>query len=97
MPLTKAWLTALGSPSFYTAFTIDCPCYVVAANRFFGTVATSLGMYGGIFDIDHAEVGMFIGTTPTTSHALGLGGPFTAKRRRDARARWATCKCEPAA
>lgn len=86
-PLTKAWLNAVGSPSFYTAFTIDCPCYVVAANRFFGTVCTPLGMYGGVFDVDNAEVAMFIGTNPTTSHGLGLGGPFPAKRLRVARAR----------
>ncbi|MFN8624493.1 MAG: molybdopterin-dependent oxidoreductase [Candidatus Binatia bacterium] len=85
MPLTKAWLNAVGSPSYYTAFTIDCPSYVVAANWIFGTVRTPLGMYAGVFDIDNAEVGMFIGTNPIASHGLGLGGPFPGKRLRDAR------------
>ena len=85
MPLTKTWLNAVGSPSFYTAFTIDCPSYVVAANWLFGTVCTPLGMYAGVFDVDNAEVGMFIGTNPITSHGLGLGGPFPGKRLRDAR------------
>lgn len=87
IPMTKVWFSALGSPNYYSAFTIDCPCYVVAAHRVFGTLSPPIDVYGGFSDLERAEVGMFIGNNPITSHSWGLGGPFPAKRLRDARAR----------
>jgi len=85
--LTSAWLQALGSPNQYTALTVDCPGYIVAAHRFFGTAAVPFPIYGAVFDIEHADVAMFIGTNPLASHGTALYGPFPAKRIRDARRR----------
>jgi anaerobic selenocysteine-containing dehydrogenase len=85
--LTSAWLQALGSPSMYTALTVDCPCYVVAAHRFFGTAAVPFPIYGGVFDLEHADVAMFIGTNPVASHGTALYGPLPARRLSDARKR----------
>lgn len=85
--MAKAWLDALGSPSFYTPLTVDKPGIIVAAQRFFGSPATPLGMYAGVFDLDHAEVAMFIGTNPLVSHGVAMPYSYPAKRLRDAQAR----------
>lgn len=85
--LAKAWLDALGSPSFYTPLTVDKPGIIVAAQRFFGSAITPLGMYGGVFDLDHAAVAMFVGTNPVISHGVGIPYSYPAKRLRDAQAR----------
>ncbi|MBP1684921.1 MAG: hypothetical protein H6Q33_1064 [Deltaproteobacteria bacterium] len=85
--MAKAWLDALGSPSLYTPLTVDKPGIIVAAQRFFGSAATPLGTYAGVFDMDHAEVALFIGTNPLVSHGVGMPNSYPAKRLRDARSR----------
>ncbi|MBP1684922.1 MAG: hypothetical protein H6Q33_1065 [Deltaproteobacteria bacterium] len=85
--LTSTWLQAVGSPNVFTALTVDCPGYIVAAHRFFGTAAIPFPIYGPVFDLEHADVAMFIGTNPLASHGTALYGPFPAKRIADARRR----------
>lgn len=85
--LAKAWLDALGSSSFYTPLTVDKPGIIVAAQRFFGSAITPLGMYGGVFDLDHAAVAMFIGTNPVVSHGVGIPYSYPAKRLHEAQGR----------
>lgn len=85
--MAKAWMAALGSPSFYTPLTVDKPGIIVAAQRFFGSAATPLGTYAGVFDMDHADVALFIGTNPLVSHGVGMPYSYPAKRLRDARRR----------
>jgi len=87
VPLSKAWLTAVGSSGFYTSFTNDCPGYVVAAHRFFGTAATPLGLYAGVFDMANADVAMFIGANPVVSHRPCMPQSNTDKLLRDAQKR----------
>lgn len=85
--MAKAWLDALGSPSFYTPLTVDKPGIIVAAQRFFGSAATPFGTYAGVFDLDHADVALFVGTNPVVSHGVGMPCSYPAKRLRDARTR----------
>ncbi len=77
--LAGKWLDALGSPSLYTCFTIDSPSMLVAMTRLYGGAAPA-----NLFDIENADVGMFIGTNPLESHfsCMPPSNPF--KRLKDA-------------
>ncbi len=78
----RKWLDAIGSPGLYTSLTIDSPSLFLAMHRFFGApVAVTL------FDIDHADVAMFVGTNPTASHLLTMPQSSPAKRLRKAQKR----------
>jgi anaerobic selenocysteine-containing dehydrogenase len=79
----RKWLDALGSPGLYTSLTIDSPSLFLAGHRFFGgAVATN------IFDIDNADVAMFVGTNPTASHQMMIMPQSNPTRRlRDAQKR----------
>lgn len=78
----RKWLDALGSNRMYTNFTIDSPSMIVAATRLFGSPVPLL-----LLDIDHADVAMFVGTNPTTSHFMTLPQPDPRRRLADARRR----------
>jgi anaerobic selenocysteine-containing dehydrogenase len=78
----RKWLDAIGSPGLYTSFTIDSPSLFLAMHRFFGSpVAVTL------FDIDHADVAMFVGTNPTASHLMTMPQSNPSKRLNDAQKR----------
>ncbi|MAT95228.1 MAG: oxidoreductase [Halioglobus sp.] len=57
------WLEAMGSPRLYTSLTIDSPSLIIAYDRLFGGPLPL-----GIFDIDHADSALFVGTNPVVSH-----------------------------
>lgn len=78
----RKWLDALGSPSFYTSYTVDSPSLVVAIQRLWGGL-----MPFSMFDINHAEVAMFVATNPVVSHMLTMPQSNPSKRLRDARKR----------
>jgi len=40
------------------------------------TAAIPFPIYGPVFDLEHADVAMFIGTNPLASHGTALYGPF---------------------
>ncbi len=76
------FIEALGSPSFYTCFTIDSPAYSVALFRLFGgPVPVSL------FDVHRADVAMFVGTNPVDSKQLIMPQSNPLKRLTDGRKR----------
>lgn len=81
-PLVKKWLDALGSPGMYTAFTIDSPSMIVAASRLFGSPMPVV-----LLDIEHADVAMFVGTNPITSHFMSMPQSDPRRRLQDARRR----------
>jgi anaerobic selenocysteine-containing dehydrogenase len=76
------WMDALGSPSLYTSMTIDSPGLFVAWNRLFGSPVPV-----NIFDIDHADVAMFVGSNPVVSHLMGMPQSSPSKRLRNAQKR----------
>jgi anaerobic selenocysteine-containing dehydrogenase len=79
----RKWLDALGSPGLYTSLTIDSPSLFLAGHRVFGAPAAT-----GLFDIDNADVAMFVGTNPTASHQLMIMPQSNPTRRlRDAQKR----------
>lgn len=80
--LARRWLDALGSNRMYTNFTIDSPSMIVAANRLFGSPVPLL-----LLDIENADVAMFVGTNPTTSHFMSLPQPDPRRRLADAQRR----------
>ena len=57
------WLRAFGSPRLYTSLTIDSPSLIIAYDRLFGGPLPL-----GVFDIDHADCALFVGTNPVVSH-----------------------------
>jgi anaerobic selenocysteine-containing dehydrogenase len=57
------WLQAFGSPRLYTSLTIDSPSLIIAYDRLFGGPLPL-----GVFDIDHADSALFVGTNPVVSH-----------------------------
>ena len=57
------WLRSFGSMRLYTSLTIDSPSLIIAYDRLFGGPLPL-----GVFDIDHAESALFVGTNPTVSH-----------------------------
>ena len=79
----RKWLDAIGSPGYYSAFTVDSPSLSIARGRFWGGP-----MPLNYFDIANADVAMFIGTNPLVSHLFTVmpqSNPF--KLLRDARQR----------
>lgn len=78
----RKWFEALGSPSLYTTFTIDCPSTLVAADRLFGAPVPVT-----LFDIANADVAMFVGTNPVVSHVMTMPQSNPFKRLRDAQKR----------
>jgi anaerobic selenocysteine-containing dehydrogenase len=78
----RKWLNGIGSPGLYTSLTIDSPSLFLAGHRFFGSpVACNL------FDIDNADVAMFVATNPTVSHMMVMPQPNPTKRLNDAQQR----------
>ncbi len=78
----RRWFDALGSPSLYTPFTIDCPSLPVAGDRLFGARVPLT-----LLDIENAEVALFVGTNPLVSHVMGMPQSNPFKRLKDARRR----------
>lgn len=81
-PFVSKWLDALGSRRMYTSFTIDSPSMIVAASRMFGSPLPLQ-----LLDIDHADVAMFVGTNPLTSHFMSMPQSDPRRRVQDARRR----------
>jgi anaerobic selenocysteine-containing dehydrogenase len=77
--LISKFLKALRSPSFYSCFTIDSPAIHIARHRLFGG-----GCPLTLLDIDHADVTLFAGVTPTTSHLQMIPQSNPTKRLNDA-------------
>ena len=80
--LVSKWLEALGSRSNYTSMTIDSPAMFLAMDRLFGSPVPV-----NLFDIDNAEVAMFVGSNPLGSHFLSMPQSSPMKRLNDARKR----------
>ncbi len=78
----RRWLDALGSRRMYTNFTIDSPSMIVAATRLFGAAMPLM-----LLDIEHADVAMFVGTNPLTSHFVSMPQPDPRRRLNEARRR----------
>ena len=78
----RKWLDAIGSPGFYTSYTVDSPSLVVAIQRLWGGL-----MPFGLFDMPNAEVAMFVATNPVVSHLMTMPQSNPSKRLRDARKR----------
>ena len=65
MPIARAWLDGVGSPSFYTSLTIDQPAKVLAVSR--------IGLWGGgTHSFVSSDVALVVGNNPPVSH---LGPP----------------------
>jgi anaerobic selenocysteine-containing dehydrogenase len=79
--LTK-WLEAIGSPRLYTSFTIDSPSLFFAMHRLFGSPVPV-----NLFDIDRADVALFVGTNPVASHMMTMPQSSPARRLADAQKR----------
>jgi len=73
--LVSKWLDAIGSRSLYTSMTIDSPSLFVAMDRLFGSAVPV-----NLFDIDHAEVAMFVASNPLASHFLSMPQSSPARR-----------------
>jgi len=78
----RKWLNGIGSPGLYTSMTIDSPSLYIAGHRFFGGPVPA-----NLFDIDNAEVAMFVATNPTASHMMAMPQPNPTKRLNDAQQR----------
>jgi anaerobic selenocysteine-containing dehydrogenase len=76
------WMNALRSPRLYTSMTIDSPGLLVAWSRLFGSPVPV-----NIFDIDNADVAMFVGSNPVISHLMGMPQSSPSKRLRNAQNR----------
>ena len=72
------WLRSFGSKRLYTSLTIDSPSLIIAYDRLFGGALPL-----GVFDIDHAESALFVGTNPTVSHqwTMPQSNPATRVKR----------------
>lgn len=83
LAVARAFHAAIGSPSFYTAVTLDQPAKSFTWSRF--------GAWGGgLHAFRDADVAMMIGNNPLVSHYAPAGSvpPFSPSRRlRDAKAR----------
>jgi anaerobic selenocysteine-containing dehydrogenase len=78
----RKWLDGIRSPGLYTSLTIDSPSLFLAMHRFFGApIAVTL------FDIENADVAMFVGTNPTVSHFMSMPQSNPSKRLKDAQKR----------
>ncbi len=80
--LVSNWLKGIGSNRMYTSFTIDSPSMIVAASRLFGSPLPLQ-----LLDIDHADVAMFVGTNPVTSHFMSMPQSDPRRRLQEARKR----------
>jgi len=78
----RKWLDAIGSRSFFTSYTIDCPSMTISMQRFWGAV-----MPFGFFDMANADVAMFVGTNPVVSHQISMPQPNPMRHLREARKR----------
>jgi anaerobic selenocysteine-containing dehydrogenase len=78
----RRWFEALGSPSLYTTFTIDCPSLPVAGARLFGSPVPL-----NLLDIANADVTLFVGTNPLVSHVMSMPQSNPSKRLKDAQKR----------
>lgn len=77
--LARKWMDAIGSRSFFTSYSIDCPNLTIAPYRFWGAP-----MPLGSFDMPNADVAMIIGANPLISHLPFTPQPNPLKRLRDA-------------
>ncbi len=80
--LLRKWMDAIGSRSYYTSYTIDCPNLTVAPYLFWGGPVPL-----GSFDMPNADVAMLIGTNPSVSHLPFTPQPNSKKQIKDARDR----------
>jgi len=81
---SKAWLDAIGSPNFFSTFTIDGSSHLVTAGR--------MGVFlGGSPHLDDIDVGLVSGANPIVAHsgwphlpiaALNPGENFAKARKR---------------
>ncbi len=76
------FLEAFNSPSFYTCYTVDSPCYFVSWDRLFGGVVPV-----NLFDIERADVALFAGTNPFESVQLTMPQSDPIRRLKDAKKR----------
>lgn len=85
---SNAWMKAIGSQSLFSSLSTDRPGIFVAGQRFFGTPNIPMGALGGVFDMEHAEVALLVGTNPVVSDGISvMPNPGTSKYLRDARKR----------
>ncbi len=77
--LLRKWMDAIGSQSYFTSYTIDCPNMTVAPHRFWGAPVPL-----GSFDMPQADVALLIGTNPVVSHLPFTPQPNPMKRLRQA-------------
>ncbi|MBW2233213.1 MAG: hypothetical protein JRH17_22745 [Deltaproteobacteria bacterium] len=75
----RKWLDAIGSKGMYTSMTIDSPAMFLAMDRLFGSPVPV-----NQFDIDNAEVAMFVASNPLGSHFMSMPQSSPAKRLKDA-------------
>ena len=80
--LLRKWMDAIGSRSYFTSYTIDCPNMTVAPHRFWGAPVPL-----GSFDMPQADVAMLIGTNPIVSHLPFTPQPNPLKRLKAAQRR----------
>ncbi len=67
VPVARAWLEAIGSPSFYSSLTIDQSAKVVAVGR--------IGMWGaGTHSFKSSDVALIVGNNPLVSHLAPPSG-----------------------
>jgi anaerobic selenocysteine-containing dehydrogenase len=67
MPVARAWLEGVGSPSFYTSLTIDQPAKVLAVAR--------MGLWGGgTHSFSSSDVALVVGNNPLVSHLAPPSG-----------------------
>jgi len=78
----RKWLDAIGSKGMYTSMTIDSPAMFLAMDRLFGSPVPV-----NQFDIDNAEVAMFVASNPLASHFMSMPQSSPAKRLGDAQRR----------
>jgi anaerobic selenocysteine-containing dehydrogenase len=78
----RKWLDAIGSKGMYTSMTIDSPAMYLAMDRLFGSPIPV-----NQFDIDNAEVAMFVASNPLGSHFMTMPQSSPAKRLKDAQKR----------
>ncbi|WP_176599176.1 MULTISPECIES: molybdopterin-containing oxidoreductase family protein [Sphingobium] len=78
LPAAKGWLSALGSPYFFSSMTVDQSAKWVTAGR--------MGMFPtGKHKLPHADVLMIVGSNPAASHACyGMPSANPIKQVRDA-------------
>lgn len=59
--LSRAWIDAIDSPSFFTTLTVDQSCHIVTAGR--------MGVFaGGMPNVEDIDVALLAGVNPLVSH-----------------------------